>query len=957
MKTTIRNGLTSLSLFALLAVALACSSAVAAPPAEGGVESPPSAIRLRFATFDPLQGEPALPQAVRATALDDRAAGPYLVQFSGPVLPGWKEAVAAAGGQIDDYVPDNAFIVRLDARALASVKNLDFVRWVGIYRPAYKLSPHMGGGLMDLFRVQLASWADGAAVRRALQGLNVPAYGSTTSLVVQAQPAQLAQLAQQPDVVWIEPFYLHERLNDQATGIMLADAAWGRGYTGDGQVVAAADTGLDTGVDDAAVDGDIHLDFDNRVSHISSWPIIASLMPYVANWWGDDDGAADLGSGHGTHVTGSIAGNGARSAWRFRGVAYQATIAFQAVEQYVSWKPAAGMSDGYYLVGLPEDINELFQEAYNWGARVHNNSWGAPATGAYTVDSQHADQFTWNHKNFTIVFAAGNGGKDADADGYVDEDSMDAPATAKNVLSVGGSEDFRLTGGYNPGGPCWTYRGCFTQQYFPADPTASDRLSDDEGQLAAFSSRGPTADGRIKPDVVAPSTNVISTRSSVAAGGSQWDTYYSYYWYMGGTSMASALATGAATVVRDYLVDGEGHANPSSALIKAILINSADDMPGYGNPTQEAGQHTPNMHEGWGRIDLDDATDGSHRAFVDNPSFGLTTGLAYSFSFTLAAATTPLKVSLVWTDYPGSLAASRQLVNNLDLVVVAPDGTPYCGNRFSQGRSVTGGLCDEGNNVEGVSIRTPPVGVWQIMVVGYDVPRDPQPFALVVSSDGTLGPARSGPAPSVPHRPHIYLPLVARGFIAAKPISLANGGFEAGRTKWSEYSSHGWPTIVSTADNPPVQPHSGQWMAWLGGGNSEISTIEQRVAVPAGAPYLFYYHWITSQDDCGYDQASVRVDGQVVHRYWLCSDHNTNGWVPHSVDLSAYAGRSVLLQLRGDFDYTLISSVFIDDVGFMPGMVTSGDSLQGAPTAERPPAPAPGEITPPGPPGGAEQTR
>jgi serine protease AprX len=893
-----------------LAVVLTSSAAAAAPPPEGGRDRTGRNIRLGFATFDPLQGgEPTLPRPLQTTAYDEAHGGPYIVQFAGPVQPAWKHAVKAAGGDLDGYIPDNAFIVRLTAAALARIKQLDCVRWVGLYQPAYKLAPRLSGGLPDLYRVELATWADASAVRRALAAMQITTTGSGTVWVVHVPGGRLAQVAQLPDVLWIEPVLLRQRLNDVATGIVLAPAAWGRGYTGAGQTVAIADTGLDTGQDDWGVNGDMHGDLDNRVSHIASWPIPPWLDSYVDNP-GADDGASDKASGHGTHVAGSLAGSGARSAGQFQGIAPGSTVIIQAVEQYVSWKPNAGQADGYYLAGIPEDIKELFQQAYSWGARVHSNSWGTSVDGAYDLDARAADQFAWSNKEFAILFAIGNDGVDADFDGYVDDGSVGSPATAKNVISVGAAENERLSGGYNPGGKCWIYGNCWPADY-PADPTKSDRLSDTPGELAALSSRGPTQDGRIKPDVVAPGTNILSTRSSVAAGGYQWGNYNTYYWYMGGTSMATPLTAGAATVVRDYLVDGAGHASPSAALIKGILINSADDIAGYGNPKEEAGLSIPNVHEGWGRINLDAATDGAQRDFVDDPALALATGLAYTFSYTVAGTATPVKASLVWTDYPGSPAAGRQLVNDLDLLLVSPGGTPYCGNQFSKGWSVSGGQCDDVNNVEGIYVKTPAIGVWQVVVVGYNVPREPQPFALVVTGDGHLGPARSGLAPTVPHTPHIYLPIVTRA-----QIGVSNGSFEAGHTAWTEYSARGWPIIVSSSAGAPVDPHGGSWMVWLGGDLNETAYIQQQVTVPVGMPYLTYFHWIASADDCGYDRASVRVNGAAVHTYWLCDANDTSGWVAHSVDLIAYAGQSVTLQLRGEFDSALNSNLFIDDVGF-----------------------------------------
>src|SRR4029453_6269240 len=129
--------------------------------------------------------------------------------------------------------------------------------------------------------------------------------------------------------------------------------------------------------------------------------------------------------------------------------------------------------------------------------------------------------------------------------------------------------------------------------------------------------------GRIKPDLVAPGTNILSVRSSQATENG-WGSYNQYYMYLGGTSMASPLAAGAAALVREYYIEHEHSVNPSAALLKATLINSTVDITGYGNTSREAGQPVPNNHEGWGRIDVGAATTPGSRGFVDDAA-GLNT--------------------------------------------------------------------------------------------------------------------------------------------------------------------------------------------------------------------------------------------------------------------------------------------------------------------------------------------
>jgi hypothetical protein len=97
----------------------------------------------------------------------------------------------------------------------------------------------------------------------------------------------------------------------------------------------------------------------------------------------------------------------------------------------------------------------------------------------------------------------------------------------------------------------------------------------------------------------------------------------------------------------------------------------------------------------------------------------------------------PFRITLVWTDYPGSTSAARALVNDLDLEVIAPDGTQYRGNAglYSSGQCLRGGVWDACNNVEGVILSLPQNGRYTVYVRGINVPNGPQPFALVASGD------------------------------------------------------------------------------------------------------------------------------------------------------------------------------------------------------------------------------
>ncbi|MCA9978684.1 MAG: S8 family serine peptidase, partial [Anaerolineales bacterium] len=404
------------------------------------------------------------------------------------------------------------------------------------------------------------------------------------------------------------------------------------GFDGTGQIVAVADTGLGNGSSHAGIVA-------GRIVAIHDWPGQAGAFALLCNTGTiTHDGSRDVDSGHGTHVANSVLGSGNGSGIG-RGIAPGAQLVFQSTEDYTTVIGAFcglfGITNGYYLLGLPDPLGPLFQQAYNDGARIHSNSWGAGVAGEYTTNSRDVDAFMWDNEDILLVFAAGNDGEDVNlpnnaGDGEVDPDSIGAPGTAKNVLTVGASEaqrtdnypcDSSLT--YIPSGgssscnsqeglnniPTWAAFG------FTTPPLSTDILADNSQQMAGFSSRGPTDDGRIKPDVVAPGSWILSGYSDLYQqqydepgganpqnGAYQYDGYgFPYddeYKYMGGTSMATPLVSGAAAVVRQYYANVFG-TDASAALVKATLINSANDLLDENNDGANDNDYPiPNNHEG-----------------------------------------------------------------------------------------------------------------------------------------------------------------------------------------------------------------------------------------------------------------------------------------------------------------------------------------------------------------------
>jgi serine protease AprX len=670
----------------------------------------------------------------------------HLVQFVGPIKAEWLTAVKRAGGEPREPYQDFTYVVRADEAALGRIAGLPFVRWVGHLSHMDRVAPSVleraGRKPSDpsaalsrtrvipgAYTVEFFGSRDLTAGLPAVKRLGCKVVGKDARakvLVVETTGSererrrQIEALAAVHGVRSIRERALKRTSNDVAAGIMHASVAMGNqglGLSGKGELVGICDTGLDTG--NAAT---MHPDFAGRIAWIKSYPITPDLSPYVSNP-GGDDGPADLDSGHGTHVAGSALGSGSASAGLpglngpIRGLAYNALLAFQAVEQEMQWKNPAHFTlyGRYILAGIPLDLAALFSYAYGRRVRIHSNSWGGGDPGAYDAQCEQLDRFVWEHKTFTVLVAAGNDGTDSDGDGKINSMSVTSPATAKNCITVGACENHRPT--FN----AQTYGGWWPQDY-PVAPFRNDPMANDPDQVAAFSSRGPTEDGRIKPDVVGPGTFILSTRSTqIAQNNMAWAGFppSKLYFHMGGTSMATPLVAGAAALVREYLRKQKKIARPTAALLKAALIAGATRLSGYA-PAGAVLDH----HQGFGRVDLDAALSPPKPASTTFRQVrpGLRTGEVRNFAVKVKSGAVPFRVVLAYSDYPGP-----SLVNNLNLLVTAPNGTQYAGNR-----APTGGMAfDAKNNVEVVHVQKPDAGTWKIAVVASNVPQGPQDFALV----------------------------------------------------------------------------------------------------------------------------------------------------------------------------------------------------------------------------------
>tara|TARA_R110002072_G_scaffold139249_3_gene282745 strand:+ start:16571 stop:19582 length:3012 start_codon:yes stop_codon:yes gene_type:complete len=805
------------SLLSCLLVAPAVAQAVAVPQ-QRAMDS----IRLRYASFDPLVGQPEVSELLRST----NEQGLWIVQFHATPTQLDRNAIVGLGGQVIGYLPDNAYVVRMPSGPAANALSIKTVRWVGSYEVPYRLDP----ALLDAkayasdepvrYRIVVADKHNDKptlAMKIAAVGGQVDNENFGSSVIESTLTGpQLLVVAGCNEVLWIDrpmelQFYMDNARSQGGANYIEAQA----GYTG-----AGINSHIHEGVEAT------HPDFTGTVTNVQS-----AGNP-------DDHG----------HATGGIMWGNGTSNPAVRGMApdsgkFYTEIQTQAVSRW-----------------------QVFSDLVNIHDVSHTSaSWGWGITLNYNSSSVEADEAVFDHDIAWTQSQANDGTQMSD--GY---------AWAKNVFSIGG-----------------VFHG--------------DDANPANDQWNGGASIGPASDGRIKPTLCAYYDWIGTSDLTGGAGysGTNWTADFN------GTSGAAPIVGGHNVIAIQMFTDDSGtpgigkfgntlrnpggtpHQNrPHFTTLKALMVTAARQYSFTPTSTDLRREH-----QGWGFPNLEDLWNNRAKTFLVDETSVLQQGGVDSYQITVGANEPELKISLNWNEPAANPSAAADLVNNLSLRVLSPNGTEYWGNvGLEDGPwSVAGGSEDTINSIENVFILNPAAGNWYVQVMATSIVVDNHVETPSVDADYGLA-CVGGPGQVAPNG--VFGEVESFGF-GCDGSTCADAIYE--------YPTFGLAnsgvTFQYTGVDYVLQPSQGTWIPPTGanlglGDNTEVvQNLGFTMPYPGGSTSslrICSNGWITNGFFSGSSNLVPTPNEFLAHTMWAPLWHDLNPGAGGSVWFDSTTQRVVV---------------------------------------------------------------
>ncbi|MCM3871575.1 MAG: S8 family serine peptidase, partial [Pyrinomonadaceae bacterium] len=804
----------------------------------------------------------------------------HLVQFAGPIKPEWYRGLEKTGVEIVTYIPSNSYLVYGDARSLSRVQALSAssgaVQWDGEYKSEYRLDRSISAGQASaakskggqpvaqalkgdgFFAIQMVKdEVENANTLELIEKLQLEPIKSQTEvlnyvnvIVRLATGAVVKELSQRGDVVSIQPWFMPTKRDERQNQIIAGNLTGGSSPTPGDYLAYLLAHGFTFGststfgvnVSDSGVDNATTTPNHFGLYKLGDPTSPANSRVVYNRLEGTPNGGSTIQGcdGHGnlnTHIVGGYVPTGGI----FAAFPHADAAGFRyglGVAPFVKFGSSVIFDPNSFTF---PDFENLESKAYNDGMRISTNSWGS-ANNAYSVDSQAYDALVRDaqptgstfpvagNQEYVIVFAAGNNGSGSNTVG--------TPSTGKNVITVGASEGVQAFGGAD---------GC----------GVGDTGADNANDIIGFSSRGPTSDGRKKPDIVAPGTHISGgvaqaaiasptgsgTGAQIACfsaggvcggtgggnffpGGQQWYTASS------GTSHSTPAIAGYAALIRQFFIN-QGFTVPTPAMTKALMMNSARYLNGVG-----ANDTLPSNNQGMGEANFNSFFDIFATANIRHDQTGAdkftASGQQRIVTGLVSDNTKGFRVTLAWTDAPGPTSGNA-FVNNLDLEVTV-GGNAYKGNVYSGANSVIGGLADTRNNVESVFIPAGVSGSFIVKVKGTNIAGNGVP--------GDADPLDQDYALVIYNATEAALPVINSGATALTAESCApgNNAVDPGETVTINFGL----SNIGTANTANL-------VATLlpGGGVSSPSGPQNYGVVVAGGPQVSRPFTFTATTNCG----------------------------------------------------------------------------------------------------------